>query len=117
MINFYVIVSFVDTFSIFFDDKLSVMKFSCRIIESRFVLLRLHETHNSFAIAFVLLLLLLVFLPALSGISGNSEQKIILQTIEQLIQYTDLEIQFWSLKYKAVISIRKNLDNSPFISK
>ena len=37
------------------------------------------------AIACVLLLLP-VFLPALSGISGNSEQKIILQIIGQLIQ-------------------------------
>ena len=47
-------------------------------------------------------------LPALSGISGNSEQNIILQTIEQLMQYTVLEIQFRSLKYKAAIRIRKN---------
>ena len=56
-------------------------------------------------------------LPALSKISGNSEQKAILQTIEQLIQYTLLEIQFWSLKYTAVIRIHKNLSNLPFLSK
>ena len=45
---------------------------------------------KTFAIASVLLLLrlLLAFLPALSGISGNSKQKNILQTIEQLIQFS-----------------------------
>ena len=43
-----------------------------------------------FAIGCALLLPVLVFLPALSGISGNSEQKIILQTIEQLIQFNYL---------------------------
>ena len=53
------------------------------------------------------LLLLLVTLPPLSGISGNLEQKIILQTIEQLIHYTVLEIQSRSLKYTVVIKIRK----------
>ena len=31
-----------------------------------------------------------------------------IQTIEQLIQYTVLEINFWSLKYTAVIGICKN---------
>ena len=41
--------------------------------------LRLRETRNSFQFACVLLVL--IFLPALLGISGNSEQKIILQTI------------------------------------
>ena len=58
---------------------------------------------------------LLVFLPALSGISGNSEQKTILHTTKQLIQYMVLGIQFRSLKYTAVIRIRKNLSNFPFI--
>ena len=62
----------------------------------------------------VFLLLLLVFLPGLSGISGNSERKIVLQTIEQLIQYMVLEINFRSLKYTAVIRIGKNLSNFPF---
>ena len=37
-------------------------------------------------------------------------QKTILQTTEQLIQYTVLEIQFRSLKYTTVIRIRKNLE-------
>ena len=61
--------------------------------------------------------LLVVFLPALSGISGNSEQKTILHTTKQLIQYMVLGIQFRSLKYTAVIRIRKNLSNFPFIPK
>ena len=56
-------------------------------------------------------------LPALSGISGNSEQKTILQTTEQLIQFTVLEIQFRSFKYTTVIRIRKNLSNLPVLSK
>ena len=51
------------------------------------------------------------------GNTGNSEQKIILQTIEQLIQYTVLEIHFWSLKYWAVIRLCKNLSKFPFLSK
>ena len=54
---------------------------------------------------------------ALSGISGNSEQKTILQTTEQLMQFMVLEIQFRSLKYMTVIRIRKNLSNIPFLSK
>ena len=53
----------------------------------------------------------------LSRILGNLEQKTILQVIIQLIQYTVLEIQFPSLKYTAVIRIRKNLNNLPFLSK
>ena len=61
--------------------------------------------------------ILLVFLPALSGISGNSEQKTILQTTKQLIQYTVLDIQFRSLKYMNVIRIPKNLSNFPFLPK
>ena len=60
---------------------------------------------------------LLVILPALSGLSGNPEQKIILQTIEQLTQYTVSGIQFRYLKYTVVIRIRKNLINFPFPSK
>ena len=56
-------------------------------------------------------------LPALSGISGNSEQKTILQTTERLMQYTVLKIRFRSLKYMAVIRIRNNLNNFPFLSK
>ena len=62
-------------------------------------------------------LLLLVTLPTLSRISGNSEQKTILQTTEQLIQYIFLEIQFRSLKYRAVFRIGNNLSNFPFLSK
>ena len=50
-------------------------------------------------------------------ISGNSEQKTILQTTGQLIQFTVLEIQFRSLKYMTIIRIRKNLSNIPFLSK
>ena len=46
--------------------------------------------------------LLLVFLPTLSGVSGNSEQKTILQTIKQLIQYTVLEIQLLLLGYAKI---------------
>ena len=67
--------------------------------------------------SFLLLLLLLVTLPALIRISENSDLKTILQTIEQLIQYTLLEIQFRSFKYTDVIRIRKNLCNLPFLSK
>ena len=44
---------------------------------------------------------------ALSEISGNLGQKTILQTTEQLIQFRILEFQFRSLKYMAVIRIRK----------
>ena len=47
---------------------------------------------------------------ALSGISGNSEQKTILQTTEQLIQFRILEIQFRSLKYMTVIRIHKKFE-------
>ena len=47
-----------------------------------------------FAIACVLLHF--VTLSALSRISGTSEQKLVLQSIEQLIQYTALEIQLRS---------------------
>ena len=56
-------------------------------------------------------------LPAVSGITGNSEQKTILQTTEQLIQYTVLVIQLRSLKYMTDIRTRKNLSNIPFLSK
>ena len=66
-----------------------------------------------FAIAFVLLLTL----PALCEISRNTGQKLILQTTEQLIQYTTLGIQFQSLKHMVVIRIRQNLSNFPFLSK
>ena len=45
------------------------------------------------------------FLSALTGILGNSEQKIVLPTIEQLLQYTVLEIQ--SLKCMIVTRICK----------
>ena len=51
------------------------------IIHTIFVLhhycdiISLRETHNALQITCVLLLLLLVTLPALTGISGNSEQK------------------------------------------
>ena len=68
------------------------------------LLLRLRETRNALQLPVILLV---VFLPALSGVSGNSEQKTILQITKQLIQYTDLEIQFRSLKYASVLRIRK----------
>ena len=55
-------------------------------------------------------LLLVVFVPALSGMSGNSEKKIILQTNKQLLQYTVLEIHFRSLKYMVVTRIRKHFE-------
>ena len=67
---------------------------------------------RTFTIACVLLL---VFVPALSGISGNLEQKTILQTTKHIIQYTVLEIQFRSLNYTTVIRICKNLSNFPFL--
>ena len=41
----------------------------------------------------------------------------ILKAIEQLMQYTVLQIQSRSLKYTAVIKIRNNLSNFPFLSK
>ena len=75
-------------------------------------LLRLPETHK--ALQLPVFFFLLFFLPALSRILGNSKQKIILQTIEQLIQYMVLEILFRYLKYTVVIRIRKNLRNFPF---
>ena len=50
----------------------------------------------------------------LSGILGNLEEKTILQTTKQLIQFTVLEIHFQSLEYMAVIRIRKTLSNIPF---
>ena len=51
-------------------------------------------------------------LPALSGISGNSQEKSILQTTKQLMQFSILDNQFWSLIYTTVIGIRKNLSTS-----
>ena len=63
--------------------------------------LRLRETHNALQLP---VFLLLVTLPALSGISENLEQKNILQTIKQLIQNTVLEIHFQSLKYTVVFT-------------
>ena len=49
------------------------------------------ETHNALQLpVFFYFLFFLVFLPALSRKSGNSEQKIILQAIEQLIQFNYL---------------------------
>ena len=50
-------------------------------------------------------------------LSGNSEQKLILHAIEQLIQFIVLDIHFRSLKYTAVIRISKNLSNFRFLSK
>ena len=57
--------------------------------------------------------LLLVTLQAFSGISRNSEQKIILQTTKQLIQFRVLEIQFRPLKYISAIRIRKKFEQHP----
>ena len=48
---------------------------------------------------------------------GKFGAKTILQTTEQLIQFTVLEIHFRSLKYTTLIRIRKNLSNIPFLSK
>ena len=70
-----------------------------------------------FAIACVLLLLLPVFLPCLSGMSGNLEQKTISRTIEQLMQWAVLEIQFRSLECMVFIRMRKSLSNFPSLSK
>ena len=67
-----------------------------------------------YAFAIACVLLVLVFLPALSGISENSEHKAILQTTKELIQYMVLQIQFRSLKHTTVIRICKHLSNSPF---
>ena len=81
-------------------------------------LLGLREMHNALQLHVLFLFFLLhVFLPALSGISGNSEQKDILQTVKKLIQCTVLEIQFRSWKYTIVIRIHRNLSNFPFLSK
>ena len=55
--------------------------------------LRLIKTQKNLTIAYVLLVLLLVTLPALSTMLGNSEEKIILQAIEQLIQFSYLFLQ------------------------
>ena len=41
-------------------------------------------------------------LPVFSGLFGNSEQENNLQTIRDLIKYTVLEIQFWSVNCTAV---------------
>ena len=91
------------------------MKFGIWHLILNFYLLRLRETHNALQLpVFFFFLLLLVFLPALSGISRNSEQKAILETTKELIQYTVLEIHFRSLKYTTVIRIRKHLSNFPF---
>ena len=83
--------------------------------------LRLRETHNPLQLPVFFFLLFFFFFffffLALSRMSGNSEQKSILQTIKQLIQYTDLEIHIRSLKCTAVIRISKNLSNSPFLLK
>ena len=60
------------------------------IIHTIFVLhhycdiISLRETHNALQITCVLLLLLLVTLPALTGISGNSEQKLTSNSFETL---------------------------------
>ena len=54
-----------------------------------------------------------------ASVVGNIEKfgaKTILQTTKQLIQFVVLEIQFRSLKYMTVISIRKNLSNISFLS-
>ena len=51
--------------------------------------------------------------------SGNSEQKVVLQISEQLIQYTVLEIHFRPLKYTYITDVRigKNLSNFPVLFK
>ena len=51
-----------------------------------------------FPVACVLLFLLFNFLPALSRISGNSKQKVVLQISEQPIQYTSFRDSFPALK-------------------
>ena len=90
-----------------------IIKFENKIF---FFFFRLRETHNALQLS-----VFFSFFPprssALSGISRNSEQKTILQTTKQLIQFIVLEIQFRSLKYMTVIRICKNLSNIPFLSK
>ena len=66
---------------------------------------------------YVIAFVLLQTLSALSGISRNTGQKFILQTTEQLIQYTTWGIQFQSLKHMVVIRIRHKLSNFPLTSK
>ena len=41
-------------------------------------------------------------LPVFSILFENSEQENVIQTIAHLIQYTVLEIHFWSVKYATV---------------
>ena len=80
--------------------------------------LRLRETHNALQLPVFFFFFFFLFLSQpCPEYRGNSEQKIILQTIKQLIQYTVLEILFQSLKYMAVIRIHKNLSNFPSLSK
>ena len=82
--------------------------------------LRFRETHNALQLPVFFFSFFFFFswlCHRYPGISGNSEQKTILQTIKQLIQFTVLGIHFRSLKYMSVISIRKNLSNIPFLFK
>ena len=69
-------------------------------------MLRLRETHN--ALQLPAFLFLVLFLPVVSGMSGFSEKRAILQITKELIQYTVLKIQFRSVKYTTGIRITKN---------
>ena len=73
--------------------------------------LRVRDTHNTLQLSAIFFFF---FLPVVSRISRNSEQKTVLQIIEQLTQYTLLEIQFRSLKYTSVTRVCKNLSYFPF---
>ena len=76
-------------------------------------LLRLHETHKALqSSAFFFLLWLCQ--PYLEYQRIRSKK---LFSRPLLIQHTVLEIQFRSLKYTAVIRIRKSMSNFPFLSK
>ena len=75
-------------------------------------LLHLRETHNA-----LLCNMQARFSASLIRNIEELEQKIILQTIEQLIQWPVLEILFRSLKYTVAIRILKNLSNFPFLPK
>ena len=59
---------------------------------------------------------LLLLFHHFSGISRNSEQKHVLQTITHLMQYMVLETHFWSEKCMTVtVRYAKNLSNIPFL--
>lgn len=74
--------------------------------------LRVRDTHNTLQLSAIFFFFF--FSPVVSRILRNSEQKTVLQIIEQLTQYTLLEIQSRSLKYMSVTRVYKNLSYFPF---